>query len=109
MYTVLWDTLYLSLWNRAFDWRKKKDIDPELDTHRKDSEERYEKDNPIGKIGFIAQDVKQALDNHPEVISHLWEEQKDGTQALTPGELIPVLVKAIQELSQEVEELKNGS
>lgn len=91
-----------------FDWRKKKDIDPELKTHIKDSEERYEKDNAIGKIGFIAQDVKEALDNHPEVISHLWEEQEDGTQALTPNELIPMLVKAVQELSAKVEELQNG-
>ena len=90
-----------------FDWRKKKDIDPELETHVEDLEERYERDNPIGKIGFIAQDVKEALDNHPEVISHLWEEQEDGTQALTPNELIPVLVKAVQELSEEVEKLKN--
>ena len=91
-----------------FDWRKKKDIDPELETHKSDSDERYEKDNPIGKIGFIAQDVKEALDNHPEVISHLWEEQEDGTQALTPNELIPMLVKAVQELSAKVEELQNG-
>jgi hypothetical protein len=91
-----------------FDWRKKKDIDPELETHKSDSDERYEKDNPFGKIGFIAQDVKEALDNHPEVISHLWEEQEDGTQALTPNELIPILVKAVQELSAKVEELQNG-
>jgi hypothetical protein len=91
-----------------FDWRKKKDIDPELETHKSDSDERYEKDNPTGKIGFIAQDVKEALDNHPEVISHLWEEQEDGTQALTPNELIPMLVKAVQELSAKVEELQNG-
>jgi hypothetical protein len=91
-----------------FDWRKKKDIDPELETHVEDLEERYERDNPIGKIGFIAQDVKEALDNHPEVISHLWEEQEDGTQALTPNELIPMLVKAVQELSAKVEELQNG-
>ena len=91
-----------------FDWRKKKDIDSELETHKSNSDERYEKDNPIGKIGFIAQDVKEALDNHPEVISHLWEEQEDGTQALTPNELIPMLVKAVQELSAKVEELQNG-
>jgi hypothetical protein len=90
-----------------FDWRKKKDIDPELETHVEDLEERYERDNPIGKIGFIAQDVKAALDKHPDVISHLWEEQEDGTQALTPNELIPMLVKAVQELSEEVEKLKN--
>jgi hypothetical protein len=91
-----------------FDWRKKKDIDAELSNHKSDSEERYEKDNPIGKIGFIAQDVKEALDNHPEVISHIWEQQEDGTQALTPNELIPMLVKAVQELSAKVEELQNG-
>ena len=51
-----------------FDWRKRKDIDAELANHKAESDARYEQDNPIGKIGFIAQDVKAALDKHPNVI-----------------------------------------
>ena len=37
----------------------------------------------------------------------MWSEDNiDGRQRLAEGELIPILVKAIQELSAEVEKLK---
>ena len=35
-------------------------------------------------------------------------EDSDGTQQVAPSALIPMLVKAIQELSAEIEKLKSG-
>jgi hypothetical protein len=51
------------------------------------------------RLGFIAQEVKELL---PEVVSGSEEEQ----YSLSYDEVIPVLVKAVQELSAEVERLK---
>jgi hypothetical protein len=57
--------------------------------------------------GFIAQEVKAAIDKHqlPNGQS-IWHQGDDGTQSLSPGALIPVLVRAIQELSRQIDELK---
>ena len=65
------------------------------------------KNKPIGdlnRIGFVAQDCEKAW---PEMVS----EMEDGDynhkiKTIAPSTLIPVLVKAIQELSAEVEALK---
>ena len=60
--------------------------------------------------GFIAQEVKSALDaeNIPAEKVELWSEDADngGLQSLGESALIPMLVKAIQELSAEVTALK---
>ena len=59
--------------------------------------------------GFIAQEVKTVIDNHPEIKDgfDMWSaDANDGRQRLAEGELIPILVKAIQELSAEVKTLK---
>ena len=90
-----------------YDWRKKKDIDSSFESYEEGSEVRYVPQNGTDRLGFIAQDVKEALDK-ANVPSHLWTEANDGSQALSLTELIPTLVKAIQELSAEVQELKNG-
>ena len=55
--------------------------------------------------GFIAQEVKAAIDNHSELKDgfDMWTvDQRDttnGRQRLGDSALIPILVKAIQELS----------
>mgnify|MGYP003123688356 CR=1 FL=1 len=50
-------------------------------------------------IGFIAQDVQKVL---PELV----REKDDGTLSLRHQGIVPVLLEAIKELKQEVEELK---
>ena len=49
--------------------------------------------------GFIAQEVKTAIDNHPEVVNYkeLWTEQggSGGRQRVGPAALIPMLTKVI--------------
>ena len=36
----------------------------------------------------------------------MWSESSDGFQNIAPGYLMPMMVKAVQELSQQVEDLK---
>ena len=91
----------------TFKWRMEKDIPEELITHVPDSEKRFKND----KInhGFIAQEVKEVIDSHSEIKDgfDMWsEDEKDGRQRVGPGSLIPMLTKAVQELSQQVEDLK---
>ena len=56
--------------------------------------------------GFIAQDFQQVQkDNDADYLNLVLESNPDKLEA-TPGKLIPILVKAIQELKQEIELLK---
>jgi hypothetical protein len=56
--------------------------------------------------GFIAQEVKKAMQVVGEEEFNMWSEREDGMQQLSETSLITPLVKAIQELSKEMEELK---
>jgi len=51
--------------------------------------------------GFIAQEVKQVIDADSDLKDgfKLWDERTDGSQEIAETALIPMLVKAIQELS----------
>ena len=62
--------------------------------------------------GFIAQEVKEVIDNHPEIQDGfgMWsEDDVDGRQRIGEAALVPLLVKAVQELSAEIDRLKEGS
>jgi len=65
------------------------------------------KNEPVGdlvKVGFIAQDCELAW---PEMVTEWENEDYDHkVKAVSPATLIPVLVKAVQELSAEVQALK---
>ena len=56
----------------------------------------------VKDLGFIAQDLKELDDEHLNLV---YDENPDKLEA-TYGRLIPVLVKAIQDLSKEIEILK---
>ena len=90
----------------TFDWKKKKDIDNSLEGYE-NSDDRYNAYNPINRHGFVAQEVKTALDNHSEVLSgsEIWSESKDGTQGISETALIPMLVKALQEADDKIDAL----
>ena len=85
----------------------KKDIDTSLEAYELNSEEKYHKFNPTNNHGFVAQEVKTALDNHSEVLagSEIWKEVKDGTQHISETALIPMLVKALQEADDKIDAL----
>ena len=92
---------------RTFRYRKEKDIPEELITHVADSEERLISDKY--QHGFVAQEVKEAIDKHSGLKDgfNMWSKDDiDGRQRVGETAIIPMLVKAIQELSAEVTKLK---
>ena len=58
--------------------------------------------------GFIAQEVKAAIDADSGIADgfRLWDEREDGSMEVAEAALIPVLVKAIQELTARIETLE---
>ena len=91
----------------TFKWNAKNEVAEDLSQYDADSSD------PIfgeGKAhhGFIAQEVKAVIDDHSDVLdgNNIWHEDPDGTQQLSQGNLVPMLVRAIQELSARVEELE---
>ena len=72
-----------------------------------DSEERVM--NGKYNHGFISQEVKEVIDNNPNIKDgfDMWSEDDiDGRQRIGEGALIPMLVKSIQELTARIEELE---
>ena len=91
----------------TFKWNSKDAIDSNLPQYDADSSD------PVygtGKTnhGFIAQEVKSAIDNHSEIKNgnNIWSQDPDGTQQLAPSALVPMLVKAIQELEARITQLE---
>jgi len=64
-------------------------------------------DNPDLLAGLIAQEVEAAMAKHG-VNYKLVPTGPDGVKAVRYGDLIPALIAAVQELSQQVAELKTG-
>jgi hypothetical protein len=90
----------------TFRWRKAKDVPSEMKVHS-DSEERVM--NGKYNHGFISQEVKEVIDNNPNIKEgfDMWtEDEADGRQRIGESALIPMLVKSIQELTARIEELK---
>ena len=56
--------------------------------------------------GMIAQEVKEALDKAGVDTFTGWKERPDGSQTVSREMFVIPLIKAIQELSAEVEDLK---
>jgi hypothetical protein len=95
----------------TYNWKKAKDVPDDLPQYVEGSDDPclgYEYGTELH--GFIAQEVKAVLDNHSEVKEgqSIWVTDETTVQALAPAALIPMLVKAIQELSAEIETLKSG-
>ena len=91
----------------TFRWKKAKDVPEELSAHST-SEKRVM--NGKYNHGFISQEVKEVIDNNPDIKEgfDMWtEDEADGRQRIGESALIPMLVKSIQELSAEVENLKD--
>ena len=59
--------------------------------------------------GMLAQEVKAALDKEGIDTFGGWSENDDGMQNISREMFVIPLIKAIQELSAEVEELKSKS
>jgi len=92
----------------TYNWKKAKDVPSDLPQYIEGS------DAPcLGhtygtlKHGFIAQEVKRVIDNHPEVKDgqDIWQTDDANVQTLAPSALVPMLVKAIQEQQTLIESL----
>jgi hypothetical protein len=90
----------------TFRWKKAKDVPSEMKAHVPDSEERVM--NGKYNHGFIAQEVKEVIDRYDIKDGFdMWtEDEADGRQRIGEAALMPLMVKALQELSAEVKELK---
>ena len=77
-----------------------------FDAYVADSTEVYKNSNT--NHGFIAQEVKSVIDNHPELKDgfKMWDiREHSDQQEVGEAAIIPVLVKAVQELSAKNEAL----
>ena len=90
----------------TFQWKKEKDIPSEMRAYKEGSEKRTM--NGKYNHGFIAQEVKQTIDSYnlKEGFDMWQEDDADGRQRVAPNALMSVMVKAVQELSTQVDELK---
>jgi hypothetical protein len=87
----------------TFRWKKEKDLPSNHRAYVEGSEAKTM--NEKHNHGFIAQEVKTAIDAHSELKDgfNMWQaDTRDGRQRVAPAELIPVLVKSIQELSAKI-------
>ena len=93
----------------TYNWKKAKDVPSDMPAYKEGSDEPV-LGHEYGETlhGFIAQEVKAAVDGHSEIKEgfKMWKLRDDGVQTVADGNLVPMLVKAVQELSQQVEDLK---
>ena len=87
----------------TFQWKKEKDIPEEMRTHVAGSNTRVM--NGKHNHGFIAQEVKEVIDNHNMKDGFdMWsEDPTDGRQRIGDVSLMPIMVKALQELSTKLD------
>ena len=92
----------------TFDWKKKRDIPEDLKWNYP-----AEDDAPcLGKgkkvHGFIAQEVEAVIANHPEVVegNSITDIDAQGVHGVGEGAMIPMMVKALQELSAKNDALE---
>jgi hypothetical protein len=89
---------------REFVWDNRPETRIETDEEGNETEVEFYSDNKGKKdFGFIAQEVRE-LDN--DTLRLVYTENEDKLE-LSYGKLVPILVKAIQELKEEVELLKS--
>jgi len=93
----------------TYNWKKEKDVDNSLAYYKEGSNKRVNQDTETAdlKHGFIAQEVKTVMDSNSldSKSFNLWMEMDDSTQGLSEGELIPILVKALQEADDKIDAL----
>ena len=78
-----------------------------MKAHNPNSDERVM--NGKYNHGFIAQEVKEVIDKYDLKDGFdMWtEDEADGRQRIGEASLMPLMVKAVQELSAKVEELES--
>ena len=82
-----------------------RDLDKGLDTIKALKPRRYDWKNGDGTdvMGFIAQEVEEVM---PELVYDYQYTAEETKKGLKMGDMLPSMVKAIQELAQQVEDLQ---
>ena len=90
---------------RTFKYKTLGELPETFSAYEADSTEVFKNSNT--NHGFIAQEVKAAIDADSSIADgfRLWDDREDGSQEVAEAALIPVLTKAIQELSAQVDAL----
>ena len=100
------DTLGLDFINDLrtvkFQWKPSNELPKECD----DYSEENNMDTDVVMHGFIAQEVKSSLDKVGVDTFSGWSVKEDGMQHVSREMFVVPLIKAVQELSAEVKELK---
>ena len=92
-----------SLQPKQFTWDNRPETMVEVDENGNEIEKEIENANKGKKdFGFIAQDVKP-LDN--DVLRLVYDENPDKLE-MSYGKLVPILVKAVKELSDKIKALE---
>jgi hypothetical protein len=87
----------------TYRWKPSNEIPQELyDWYN----EENQRDTTTVMHGMLAQDVKTALDKQGVTDFAGWDVQRDGTQSISREMFVIPLIKAVQELSAQVEALK---
>ena len=91
----------------TYRWKAQKDVPSEMSQYAPDSDEPC-KGNGKTNHGFVAQEVKRAIDHHMLADgNNIWSEDPDGTQQIAPGNLMPMAIKAIQDMSKLIEDMSS--
>jgi hypothetical protein len=95
-----------SLKPRTFKYKNLGELPETFKVYKADSTDVYKNSNT--NHGFIAQEVKAAIDADSGIKDgfKLWDERPDGSQEIGEAALIPILVKAIQELEARIATLE---
>jgi trimeric autotransporter adhesin len=91
---------------RTFKYRTLGELPETFSAYEADSTKVFK--NSDTNHGFIAQEIKAAIDADASIKDgfRLWDDREDGSQEVAEAALIPVLVKAIQELTARLETLE---
>lgn len=91
---------------RTFKYKNLGELPETFNAYKEGSTKVFKNSNT--NHGFIAQEVKAAIDADDSIKDgfKLWDDREDGSQEVAEAALIPVLVKAIQELSAQNDALE---
>ena len=91
---------------RTFNYRTLGELPETFSAYEEGSTEVFKSSQT--QHGFIAQEIKAAIDADDSIKDgfKLWDDREDGSQEVAEAALIPILVKAIQELTARIETLE---
>ena len=89
----------------TYTWKARKDVPTDMSQYEENISTPCRGTGQTN-YGFVAQEVKAVIDNHNLVDGqNIHRVDPDGTHELAPAELVPMLVKALQEADNKIDAL----